>query len=222
MYAAFRQTVSAWCQEKGFAMPTIVAATKSADRDQLLQIAREGATVFGENRLQSAQAKQSDPEIAALPVSWHFIGHLQSNKVSPVVRAFSCIQSGDRLSLLNAVNVEAGIQGKIQDILIQVNPAQEASKHGFAIKAVYQHADMLFSFPNLRVLGIMAMAPYAEDPEAVRIHFRETARLFQDLRATHADMHVLSMGMSHDYRVAIAEGATMIRIGSLLFEGAKP
>ncbi len=222
MYSTFYHTLTAWCQTQKHPIPDIVAATKYATAQQIQAIVKEGATLLGENRLQSAQEKQALPEISTLPVSWHFIGHLQSNKAAAAIRHFDCIQSGDRLSLLETLNTQAQIQGKRQDILIQVNPAKESSKHGFFIEDLYRESDMLFSFPNLRVLGIMAMAPYAKDPEDVRIYFRETARLFQTLRAAHAEMHVLSMGMSHDYRIAIEEGASMIRIGSLLFEGAKP
>lgn len=221
MYSTFCHTLTHWCQEQKQPIPSIVAATKYATPEQIQHIVREGATCLGENKLQSAQEKQALPAIAALPVSWHFIGHLQSNKAAAAIRHFDCIQSGDRLSLLETLNTHAGLQGKRQDILIQVNPAKEASKHGFFIEEVYRQSDALFSFPNLQVLGIMAMAPYDEDPEAVRGYFRETARLFQMLRGVHPEMHVLSMGMSHDYRVAIEEGASMIRIGSLLFEGAK-
>jgi pyridoxal phosphate enzyme (YggS family) len=219
-YQPFLETLTAWCGSKNLPAPLVVAATKYATPDQIADIVSQGAIYLGENRIQSAQEKLTHPTLSGLHVSWHFIGHLQSNKVAMAIKQFDCIQSGDRLSILEALNTEAGIQKKKQDILIQVNPAKEASKHGFFIEDVYTHSKTLFAFPNLRVVGIMAMAPYTKNPEEVRPYFRETARLFNDLRSEHTEMTVLSMGMSHDYRIAIEEGATMIRVGSLLFEGA--
>ena len=219
-YTAFLSTLTTWCADHGLALPQVVAATKYATPFQMIDIVAQGADCFGENRIQSAQEKLADPSISRLPVSWQFIGHLQSNKVALAVTHFDCIQSGDRLSILEALNAEAGIQQKKQAILLQVNPAKEESKHGFFIEDIYSHAKTLFAFPNLRVVGIMAMAPYTENPEEVRPYFGATARLFHSLRADHAEMQVLSMGMSHDYHIAIEEGATMIRVGSLLFEGA--
>jgi PLP dependent protein len=208
--------------EKGKNCPQVVAATKYANASQIADIVSQGASLLGENRIQAATQKQSDPATKGLPVSWHFIGHLQSNKVASAVTHFDCIQSGDRLSIVEHINEQAGRQQKKQNILIQVNPAKEKSKHGFFLEEVHQHAKTLFSFPNLHIVGIMAMAPHTEDPEAVRPYFRKTAQLFHELRTEHADLRILSMGMSHDYRIAIEEDASMIRIGSLLFEGVTP
>jgi len=219
-YTAFLDTLRTWCEAQNLTTPKVVAATKYATPEQVADIVKQGAHDLGENRMQSAQEKLSAPALAGLPVSWHFIGHLQSNKVALAVTHFECIQSGDRLSILEAINAEAGRQNKKQDILLQINPAKEDSKHGFFIEDVYAQSKTLFAFPNLRVVGIMGMVPYTENPEGARPYFRETARLFQDLRSEHADVQLLSMGMSHDYRIAIEEGATMIRVGSLLFEGA--
>jgi PLP dependent protein len=221
-YSSFVDTLTTWCHDKQLTCPDIVAATKYANAEKITAIVQEGASLLGENRIQVAQEKQADPTLNKLPVSWHFIGHLQKNKASLAVKHFDCIQSGDRLSLFETLNTHAGKHNKKQDIFIQVNPAKEASKHGFFLEEIQTHAKTLFSFPNLRVVGIMAMAPYTENTEEARPHFRETARLFHNLRSEYAEVQVLSMGMSHDYQVAIEEGANMIRVGSLLFEGATP
>lgn len=218
-YHVFLEQLQAWCSARGLAVPQVLAATKYGDVEALLSLQQQGCTLFGENRVQSAKAKCEDSRFRS-ELSWHFIGHLQTNKAAEAVRLFSCIQSGDRLSLLEALDFHAGRQHKKQTVFIQVNPAKESTKSGFEISDVYDQHHRLFAFPNLHVAGIMAMVPYTEDPEAVRSYFQMTARLYTELRCLYPSVSVLSMGMSHDYRIAIEEGATMIRIGSLLFEGA--
>lgn len=195
----------------------VVGASKTVPVERLRQALAAGLRLLGENYLQEAK-----PKIMALaqePVSWHFIGHLQSNKAKEVVRYFDLIHSVDRPSLATALEEAAARIGKIQAILLEVNLAQEASKSGVAPQeaaALLQHC---LTLPHLQVRGLMAMPPWHPDPEASRPYFRtlrelrdELARLFPQ-----ADLPELSMGMSADYEVAVAEGATLVRIGTALF-----
>ena len=178
-----------------------------------------GVDVFGENRIQEARHK-----IPLCPgqIEWHMVGHLQRNKVREAVRLFGMIHSVDSIRLLDAVNEAAGDEGVTMPVCVQVNVAGEASKFGLApveLPALLEHAA---SAMNVDVVGLMTMPPFAEDPEDVRPFFVRLRELRDSARdETGFDLPGLSMGMSHDFEVAIEEGATWIRLGTVLF-GRRP
>lgn len=188
----------------------LVAVTKYASSEQIEQLYAAGQRVFGESRIQVAKDKVSQyPD-----VEWHLIGHLQTNKAKQAVQLFSLIQSVDSLRLAEAISKEAVKQNKVQRILIQVNIGREAQKSGCLPAATKDLVAQARLLANIQVCGLMAMAPLTADPEKTRPYFKEMKRIFEDI----GELTVLSMGMSGDYPVAIAEGATLVRIGSALFE----
>lgn len=195
----------------------LVAVSKTVELDRIRQAVAAGQSIFGENYLQEAKAK-----VAALgpEVSWHFVGHLQTRKARGAVELFDLIHSVDRLKLARALEEAAALQGKIQEILIQVNLAAEESKSGAAPEAVPDLLKQVAALPHLKVAGLMTMPPFLPDPEAVRPYFkalRELRDRLQPLRLIDTPLRELSMGMSGDYEVAVEEGATLIRVGTAIF-----
>lgn len=195
----------------------LVGAAKTVPVERLRPVVAAGLTIVGENYLQEAKAK-----IAALdlPVSWHFIGHLQSNKAAAAVKLFDLIHSVDRLSLAQALDRAAARLGKVQDILLEVNIAGEASKSGVAPAALEDLLGACAALPHLRVRGLMTMPPWGPDAEQVRPYFRQLREARDRLQALNlpgVELVELSMGMSDDFAVAIEEGATLVRIGTALF-----
>jgi pyridoxal phosphate enzyme (YggS family) len=197
----------------------LIPASKSVPPERLRDFFDAGQKVFGENRIQEARAK-----IPLLPSScrWHFIGGLQRNKVRDAVAWFDLIHSVDSLALLEEIDHKARAAGKIQQVLIEVNVAGESSKHGCRPEEAGTLIARAQNLAAVEVLGLMTVAPYHEDPELARPSFALLRRLRDQLEAEHGwRLPELSMGMTHDYAVAIAEGATMVRIGSGLF-GTRP
>lgn len=195
----------------------LVGAAKTVPVARLRPVVAAGLAIVGENYLQEAKAK-----IAALdlPVAWHFIGHLQSNKAAAAVQLFDLIHSVDRLSLAQALDRAAARFGKVQDILLEVNIAGEASKSGVAPEGLTDLLRACAALPHLRVRGLMTMPPWRPDPEEVRHYFRRLRQArdrLQDLNLPGVELVELSMGMSDDFLVAIAEGATLVRLGTALF-----
>jgi pyridoxal phosphate enzyme (YggS family) len=199
----------------------LVAVTKTVKLDRLQEAVAAGHTHFGENYVQEAKAK-----IASLGpgLTWHFIGHLQSNKAKAAVEFFDLIHSVDRLRLAKALEQAAARLGKVQDILLQVNLAGEASKSGTAPEDTEDLLIEISKMPHLRVLGLMTMPPWLPDPEEVRPYFRALRELRDRLRQQQlvdGELPELSMGMTGDFEVAVAEGATLVRIGTAIF-GQRP
>ncbi len=193
----------------------VVVVTKQVTSEAVRSVYRVGATMVGENRVQEALRKRS--ELSDLPLEWHLIGHLQTNKVKQAVEAFSLIHSVDRLPLAEALAVAAQKAGKVQEILVQVNVSGEASKFGLPLAEALDGIRAVMALPGLSVKGLMTIAPYGE-PEEARRHFRRLRELFEEAREIPgSELTVLSMGMSNDYRVAIEEGATLLRIGTAIF-----
>lgn len=177
-----------------------------------------GVRTVGENRVQEALEKQA--ALADLPLEWHLIGHLQTNKVKQVVGRFALIHSVDSMRLLHAIDQTARAMGLRQEVLLQVNVAQETTKYGFQTDEVPEVLAEARKLPGVVVRGLMTLAPHVSDPDEVRWVFRRLAELW----ARHGDPAEpgqLSMGMSSDYPVAIAEGATLVRIGTGIF-GERP
>ncbi len=195
----------------------LVAVTKTVSPERLQGAVAAGQSLFGENYVQEAKAK-----IASLGpgLTWHFIGHLQSNKARAVVELFDLIHSVDRLSLAQALEQAAGRLGKVQNILLQVNLAGEESKSGTAPANAQALLLAISQMPHLRVLGLMTMPPWFDEPERVRPYFKELRELRDRLRRLNlveGDLPELSMGMTGDFEVAVAEGATLVRIGTAIF-----
>ena len=179
-----------------------------------------GQTRFGENRVQEAVAKV--PAVGDPALEWHLIGHLQSNKVRRAVRLFDVIQTLDSEKLISRVARCAREMNKDLPVYVQVNLGREKQKHGVEPEAVERLVRLVDRSPPLVLRGLMTIPPHAVDPEASRPYFRQLAQLARDVgRSRPEPVTGLSMGMSHDYRVAVEEGATLVRIGSSLF-GKRP
>lgn len=179
-----------------------------------------GQTRFGENRVQEAVAKV--PAVGDPALEWHLIGHLQSNKVRRAVQLFDVIQTLDSEKLISRVARCAREMNKDLPVYVQVNLGREKQKHGVEPEAVERLVRLVDRSPPLVLRGLMTIPPHAVDPEASRPYFRQLAQLARDVgRSRPEPVTGLSMGMSHDYRVAVEEGATLVRIGSSLF-GKRP
>jgi len=200
------------------AQVTIIAVTKTQPPELIRQVIDAGLVVLGENRVQEAAGKIS--ALSDLPIQWHLIGHLQTNKVKQAICLFSMIQSVDSLKLALEIDRQAKSIGKVQDVLLQINVAGEESKFGIAPQTAAKTALAINELPNVRLCGLMTIAPFFDCPEETRPIFRTTKDIFDSLKQqlAHQDyFRWLSMGMSHDYRVAVQEGSNMIRIGTGIF-----
>jgi pyridoxal phosphate enzyme (YggS family) len=195
----------------------LVAVSKTVEVGRIKDAWDAGQKIFGENYLQEAR-----PKIEALgeAASWHFIGHLQSNKAKAAVALFELIHGVDRLKLAQALNAAAAQTGKVQEILIQVNLGGEETKSGAPPEAAPALLREISRLPRLRVAGLMTMPPWFTDPEAVRPYFRALRELRERLLQLEiCPLPELSMGMSGDFETAIEEGATLVRIGTAIFGG---
>jgi pyridoxal phosphate enzyme (YggS family) len=192
---------------------TIVAVTKTHGPEAVAASWNAGLEDVGENRVQEATAKM---DLVDVPVRWHLIGHLQRNKVKAVDR-FHLLHSLDSSRLADAVHGVGVARGRPVDVLVQVNASGERTKGGFSPEAVRAEADRLTSLPGVRVVGAMTMAPFdAEEPELRRV-FAAARAARATLAAAGHPATELSMGMSNDYEVAVEEGATCVRLGTVLF-----
>ena len=186
----------------------LIAVTKTVSADRIREAAACGITHIGENRLQEALTKRE--ALADLPLTWHFIGHLQTNKAKKVTETFDCVQSVDRAEVAQKLSDLS--PSRRLPILLEVKLGGEATKSGVDLASIAILVNNVRECPNIELRGFMTVPPYSEDPESVRPWFRalrEQAKLY--------GLPELSMGMSHDFEVAIEEGATMVRIGTALF-----
>ena len=194
---------------------TLIAVTKNHGVDMMREAIDLGVDEIGENRIQEAGEKFSTLD---RKVKWHLIGHLQTNKVKPAVKMFDLIHSVDSEHLAESLNRAAKAIDKVQDILIQINLANEVSKTGVNINEYDQLIEKVNALENLRLRGLMLIAPNYENVEECRPLFRRMYEIFQRLKRDQAeDIKYLSMGMTHDYKIAIEEGANMIRVGTAIF-----
>jgi len=192
----------------------LLAVSKTQPADAVREAIRAGVTHFGENKVQEARGKIEDVGRGL----WHLIGHLQTNKAKDAVRLFDSIDSVDRLELAQELNHRADALGKTQNVLLQVNIARESTKFGCTPEEARELAEAINALPRLCLRGLMTIAPYAEEAEKSRPHFTGLRELRDRLQLeTGLDLPVLSMGMSGDFRVAIEEGSTCVRIGTALF-----
>ncbi len=214
----------------GRPMPRLLAVAKTQPADAIARVAEalraraggavegdavEGRVAIGENYVQETLVKQ--PALGGLGLEWHLIGHLQSNKAQDAAAAFDWVQTVDRLKLVEALARHRAPGQTPLNVLIQVNIDDEASKHGCRPEDIDTLASAIADQPQLRLRGLMAIPAPDPDMDRRRAAFRRMHGLFDALAARHAGVDTLSMGMSEDYALAIAEGATMVRIGSALF-----
>ncbi|MBI1391015.1 MAG: YggS family pyridoxal phosphate-dependent enzyme [bacterium] len=196
----------------------LIAVSKRFPEEAVREAFRAGQTRFGENRVQ--EAEQKIPALADLPLEWHFIGHLQTNKVKKIIPLVHLIHGVDNPRLVAALQQEAEKRPGPVNILLQVNVGGEEQKSGVDESDFESLLSALSEAPNLSCRGLMTVPPYEDDPERVRPYFRRLRELGEryrsDFLAPEARLE-LSMGMSHDFHVAIEEGATMIRVGTSIF-----
>ncbi len=196
---------------------TLIAVSKTKPVSMLSELYDCGIRNFGENKVQELSEKTDQ-----LPndIRWHMIGHLQRNKVKQVVPKAALIHSVDTYRLAEEINIQAKKINRVIPVLIEVNIAAETSKFGVSAQDARQLAEEIAKLDNLRVRGLMTIAPYTKDPEENRPYFRKIKELSVDIAKENIDnvsMGILSMGMTGDYMVAIEEGATMVRVGTGLF-----
>lgn len=201
---------------------TLIAVTKNHEISAIEEALEAGIESIGENRVQEAQSKYAALE--ERKAVWHLIGHLQTNKAAQAVKMFDLIHSVDSEHLLLAIDKAAAKIGKKQDILLQVNLAREESKFGIYKEDLPQLLERTETLDNIRLCGLMCIAPNYEDVEGCRPLFREMYEIFQnvkDLGLSRANIIYLSMGMTHDYHIAVEEGANMVRVGTAIFGARK-
>ncbi|MDR3091664.1 MAG: YggS family pyridoxal phosphate-dependent enzyme [Clostridiales bacterium] len=198
---------------------TLVGVTKTVEPEKIAALLDLGVKDLGENRVQELNEKM--PLLTARAPRWHLIGNLQKNKIKYVIGRVAMIQSLESSALAEAVSAAAEKAGTRVDALIEINIAGEISKHGAAPSEALSIARGIEELPGLRLRGLMCVAPFVDNSEKNRFHFREMFQLYIDIRdkMRHNNIDTLSMGMSGDYAVAIEEGATMARVGTSLFGG---
>jgi len=195
----------------------LVAVSKTIPTNRVREAIEAGVTTLGENYVQEARNKFN--VLGTYPVSWHFIGHLQSNKAKYAVRLFDLIHSVDTVKLARELNKQAKKVNKIQNVLIQINISKESSKSGSGIENAANLIKDIVLFKNLSVNGLMAMPPFFNNPEKARPYFIALRNLRDQIQKalTGVVLNELSMGMTGDFEVAIEEGATLVRIGTAIF-----
>lgn len=196
---------------------TLIAVSKTKPVEMINEAMECDIVTFGENKVQELLEKQS---MIDNMLDWHLIGHLQRNKVRQIVGKVKRIHSVDSIRLAKQIQDECEKRNIIADILIEVNVAKEESKFGFMPEETEDALREIATYPNVRVQGLMTIAPYVENPEENRTYFRQLKKLLVDINNKNIDninMSELSMGMSGDYEVAIEEGATYIRVGTGIF-----
>jgi pyridoxal phosphate enzyme (YggS family) len=214
---------------------TLIAVTKNAAPEQIREIVQLGVPDLGESRVQvitqripqfneflARQRTHGDASAVPAKLRWHMLGHLQRNKVKPLLPMVDYIHSIDSLRLAEEIEQHAGKLGKTISVLLEVNASEEASKSGVAVGASVHLAEQIATMSNIALVGLMTMAPFTEDQEKCRAIFARTREIFEEMKwhkIGGAQFRHLSMGMSNDFEPAIAEGATMVRIGTSLFGG---
>jgi PLP dependent protein len=220
--AEVRDRVRSVCDRLGRDVDSVqlVAVSKTFGHEVVEEALNSGIKDFGENYVQELEAKRH--QLSGRPVRWHFIGHLQSNKVKYIAPYVELVHSVDNLRLAQEIEKRASNIGKVQDVLIEVHTTDEATKYGADPADVVGLAKEISQLDHIRLRGLMTMGPFSEDPNDSRPSFRMVMDLKGRIEKEGLDrvrMDLLSMGMTHDYEVAIEEGSTMIRIGTAIFGG---
>ena len=196
----------------------LIAVSKTKPAESIRQAYAAGLREFGENRVQEAAAKRKDLE--DLDAVWHLIGHLQSNKAGQAARLFDCIHSVDSLHLAERIDRAAAPLGRKLPVLIEVHLGEEASKFGVEEDALLHLAERVGAQTSLELRGLMTLPPFFENPKDVRPFFRRLRKMAERIEARNlpgVSMRELSMGMSHDFEIAVEEGATIVRVGTAIF-----
>src|SRR5437016_1801737 len=193
----------------------LVAITKTHPAEKVRETIEAGQTLFGESRVQEARAKI--PELPA-NVRWHFVGHLQKNKIRHALPLFELFHGVDSLILAQEVNRIASDEGMHPRVLLEVNVAGEGSKFGFSPDKLMEQMEALLALPRLSILGLMTIPPIADETKASRKYFVQLRELRDSLQTEfHVDLAQLAMGMTQDFAVAVEEGATLVRVGTAIF-----
>ena len=198
----------------------LIAVTKAHPLEAVEAALQAGLSELGENRVEELAGKVG--VLGRGAATWHMIGHLQRNKVRSAVQWATVFHSVDSLRLAEEISSEAGKRNQVADVLLQVNVAGEKSKHGIAVGAIEVFCEQIRALAGVRLVGLMSMMPLVDDPEEVRPLFRRLREIAEDLvtqECISSKICELSMGMSNDFEIAIEEGATMVRVGTALFEG---
>jgi pyridoxal phosphate enzyme (YggS family) len=193
---------------------TLVAVSKTKSNEEIMEAYQSGQRVFGENKIQEMSAKY---ETLPKDIQWHMIGHVQSNKVKYMAPFVDLIHGVDRSKLLREIDKQALKNNRIIDCLLQIHIAQESTKFGFSESEITEALDLAGTLNNVRVVGLMGMATFTENTQQITEEFKGLKRLFDQLKPQQPQFSVLSMGMSGDYPLAIAQGSNMIRVGSKIF-----
>ena len=195
----------------------LVAAAKERSAAEVAEVLGAGVKIVGENYVKEAQEKFA---VLGNKAKWHFIGHLQKNKVKKAVKIFDMIETLDTLALAEILDKECKEVGKTMPILIEVNSASESQKQGVLVENVEVLLGQILQFDNLKPMGLMTMGPWLDNPQELRPFFKKTKDLFDKIKGIYQgklEWVYLSMGMSSSYRVAIEEGANLVRVGTALF-----
>ena len=195
----------------------LVAAAKSRTPEEILQVVQDGVKIIGENYIQEAERAH---EAVGDKAEWHFIGHLQKNKVKKAVKIFDMIETVDSLEIAEEIDIRCAQIGKVMPVLIEINSGREKQKFGVFPEKAEQLITDISRLRNIRIMGLMTMGPRFGNPEDSRPYFTETKRVFERvkrLNLTNVEMRHLSMGMTNSYKIAIEEGANLVRIGTRIF-----
>jgi len=215
---------------------TLIAVTKTAGPEAIREILSLGVSDLGESRVQQLMQRASqineglarrrvhgDEGAPAPAPRWHMIGHVQRNKIKQLIPLIHCVHSVDSLRLAEELDAAAAKLGRKLNVMMQLNASEEPQKFGVAIGAATHLGEQIATMPNLQLVGLMTMAELTDDEKTIRTAFRRTREVFEEMRwqkTGGAGFRHLSMGMSHDYEIAIEEGSTMIRVGTALFGAA--
>jgi len=197
----------------------LTAAAKTREPEEILEAIEAGVSIIGENYVQEAELAH---QAIGAKARWHFIGHLQKNKVKKAVALFDMIETVDSLEIAAEIDKRCAEIGKTMPVLIEINSGREAQKAGVLPEEAADLIREISALPNIRVMGMMTMGPFLDDAEALRPCFQETRRLFEEIRGLKVpgvEMRYLSMGMTNSYLTAVSEGANMVRIGTKIFGG---
>ncbi len=195
----------------------LVAAAKMRTPEEIMRAAQAGVRIVGQNYVQEAAAAF---KVVGPRVKWHFIGHLQTNKVKTAIEIFDMIETVDSVRLAKEIDKRCAPENEVMPVLIEINSGREPQKYGVLPEETEDFIKEISRFGRIKILGLMTMGPFAGDPEDARPYFVETRKLFKkikDLNLPGVEMKHLSMGMTNSFRVAIEEGANMVRIGTRIF-----
>ncbi len=201
---------------------TVIAVSKTVDADRAREAAEGGLINLGENRVQELVNKYE--QLSDTAVKWHLIGHLQKNKVKYIIDKAVLIHSVENLELANEINKRALQHNITANVLIELNIGEEESKFGIGEESVYEFVKLMEQFENIKILGLMTVAPFSENPEDIRWVFKKMKEIFNKIsgmKLKNTEMKILSMGMTNDFEIAIEEGANMVRIGTAIFGARK-